>query len=107
MNSVLWGFTFKFQFLIFDEAVHVIWHHAKGQKGKDSQPQFELEDTVEDIERRRREREERERQEQEEREIERLERERMEGTEQMEETEEKTKKRPQIDTDQELFKRWF
>ena len=65
----------------FEEAVHVIYQHPKGQKGKievptDSQPHFELGDTAEDIERRRRdrgERDDRERQEQEEREKERLE----------------------------------
>ena len=60
----------------------------------DSQPQFELGDTAEDIER-----EERERQEQEERDRERMERERTERTEHMEETEERTEKRPGTDTD--------
>ena len=53
----------------------------------DSQPQFELGDIAEDIERRRRERglrEERDRQEQEERERDMLERERIERAEQME-----------------------
>ena len=57
----------------------------------DSQSQFELRGTAEDIERRRERvgREERERQEQVERESERLERERTEGTEQIEETDRK------------------
>ena len=61
-----------------------------------TQPQFELEDTAEDIETRRRkskEREERARREQEERDRERIERERME------ESEERTEKRPRTDTD--------
>ena len=58
----------------------------------DTQPQFELGDTTEDIERRRREREERERREQEEKDRGRMERER-------EESPERGEKRVQTDTD--------
>ena len=60
---------------------------------RDTQPQFELGDTTEDIERRRRETEEREGQEQMERNRERIERERME------ESQERTEKQPRTDTD--------
>ena len=64
---------------------------GRGRKTKvptDTQPQFELGDTAEDIERRRREREEGERREQDERDRDRIER------EMMEESQERTEKRP-------------
>ena len=59
-------FHFYFKFCFIQQAAHVIDQHAKGQNEKievptDTQPQFELGDTAEDIERRRREGEERER----------------------------------------------
>ena len=71
----------------------------RGRRGKievptDTQPQFELGDTAEDIQK-----EARERQEQEERERERVERERTETTEEMEESEERTEKPPRTSTD--------
>ena len=73
----------------------------------DTQPQIELGDTPEDIERRRRgrenrgrrEMEEREWREMEERERERLETETIEVTEETEETEDSGEKRPRTDTD--------
>ena len=61
----------------------------------DTQPQFELGDTAEDIERRR----ERDETEERERQRERLERERTERTKQLEESEEMTEKQPRTDTD--------
>ena len=70
----------------------------------DTQPQFELGYTAEDIERRRREREEkedRETREMEERERERVETEMIEVSEEAEETEDREEKRPRTDTDTE------
>ena len=69
----------------------------------DTQPQFELGDTAEDIERRRRERGRgerwrRERREMEERERERLETEMIGVTEETEETQDRGEKRPRTDT---------
>ena len=69
-------------FVFLQKAVHIIDQHAKGRRRKievpptDTQPQFELEDIPEDIEKRRGERMERdERIKQEERDRERMERE--------------------------------
>ena len=100
-------FHFYFKFLFFKTSCTIDWliSMPRGRRRKivvttgDTQPQFELGDTAEDIERRRREREardERERIEQEERDRERRERERRE------ESQERGQKRVQTDMDTEL-----